>query len=144
MFRVRIEHGDDPQADCVVGHRQQKQEVDRRMSGPEYDAGHEPGQGDIGGGGNAPAVGPGAQIAGPAVENPSQEEEEPAGPRTPPSVPNKGLIALGMGFRAPPGSNDWVISLVAMPKKKTMKISLMRKWTVTGLPKILVPSPKMW
>ena len=70
MFRVRVDHGDDPQADGVVGHRQQQQKVDRRVGGPEDDTGREPGQGDVGGGGDAPAVGHDAQIAGPAVEEP--------------------------------------------------------------------------
>ena len=31
VLRVWVEHGDDPQPDGVIGHRQQQQEVDRRM-----------------------------------------------------------------------------------------------------------------
>ena len=63
---------------------------------------------------------------------------------TPPKVPINGFMALRMGFSAPPGSTDSVISLVAMPKKNTMNISLTRKWTVTALPNILVSSPNIW
>ncbi len=43
------------------------------------------------------------------------------GPSTPPIVPSNGLIALAGGFSAPPGKQDSVISLAAMPKKKTIK-----------------------
>ena len=53
----------------------------------------------------------------------------------------RGLIALLGGFSAPPGNTESVISLAAMPKKKTMNISLMRKWTVIGWPKTLASSP---
>ena len=49
-----------------------------------------------------------------------------------------------MGFNAPPGRADSVISLVAIPKKNTINTSLMRKWIVTALPNILASSPKIW
>jgi len=46
------------------------------------------------------------------------------GPTTPPSVANSGLIDFEIGLRLPPGRQDSVISLAAIPKKNTMKMSL--------------------
>ena len=43
----------------------------------EYDTGHQPGQGDVGGGGNGPAVGYGAEVVAAAVEHQGQQQEQP-------------------------------------------------------------------
>ena len=72
----------------------------------------------------------------PPYNSRASRKNRPTGPNTPPRVPISGLMALGMGFSAPPGRIDSVISLAAMPKKKTMNTSLTRKWTVMCLPKI--------
>ena len=47
------------------------------MRSPEDDPGHEPGQGDIGGGRYAPAVGHDAQVVAAAIEYPGEKEEQP-------------------------------------------------------------------
>ena len=52
-----------------------------------------------------------------------------------------GFTALVGGLRLPPGRQASVISLAAIPKKKTMKMSFTRKWTVSSCPR-RVMSPK--
>ena len=68
MARVRVEHGDYPQADGVVGHRQQQQEIDCGMVAAEHHPGHQPRQRDVRRRGDAPAVGYFRKAVRPAVE----------------------------------------------------------------------------
>src|SRR3989339_15854 len=55
MQWIRVENRDYPQADGVVGYGQQQQKRDGWMPSAENQAGHQPGQSNIGGGGNAPS-----------------------------------------------------------------------------------------
>jgi hypothetical protein len=49
----------------------------------------------------------------------------------PPSVANKGVVALRMDESAPPGKSASQISFVAIAKKKHIKISFTTKWSVS-------------
>ena len=63
-------------------------------------------------------------------------KKTPTGPKTPPKVATRGLMAFLIGLRLPPGRAASVISFAATPKKNTMKMSLIRKEAVTGCPKM--------
>ena len=64
---------------------------------------------------------------GPAIGRASVPFSELPVDATPPIVANSGLSAFFGGLRLPPGRQASVISFAAMPKKNTMKMSLIRK-----------------
>ena len=61
---------------------------------PKDDAGHQPGQGDVSGGGDSPAVGHDAEVIAPAVEDPGQQKEQSRRTENPAQCPHQRVDGL--------------------------------------------------
>ena len=83
MVGVRVENGNNDESDGVIGHRQQKQEIHRRMQRSEHHPCHQPRQGDVGGGGDGPPVGHRREVVGATIDDPRQRKVHPDGAEDP-------------------------------------------------------------